>query len=75
MLLSVNGTTDQMRHNKTSSVSRQCRKYLDQGAKHAFESRDWIRGIFVEDHACVHVQRGVIIHYNQYGAASSNVRN
>lgn len=36
--------------------TRLCRKYLDQGAKHAFESRDRIRGIFVEDHARAHVE-------------------
>lgn len=36
--------------------TRQCRKYLDQGAKHALESRDRNRGIFVEDHARAHVR-------------------
>lgn len=34
----------------------QCRKYLDQGAKHALESRDRNRGIFVEDHARAHAR-------------------
>lgn len=36
--------------------TRQCRKYLDQGAKHALESRDRNRGIFVEDHARAHAR-------------------